>query len=429
MVSIEKISITKTDLEITYNGTEPIQSKYKCINKSCVESTDQDATDKATCEISCNPSLPPPSSNKKRYILYNMTADAVSGKSCDDKTTYCLPSQLWNNPQEYCNTMVLCFLDPNKFADGSYINLPEAFEKSIEQMNSKKVDVLISCGGQAANGKWDNFLKSPSITGDNIWAVMEKYNVGFDFDLEEYGTENDNYKELIKYVVAKRNTSGKNLYISIDVAGTPCVGSDIGACNIINDVIKDVDWINVMVTASNQASSLKYWIDGRGSSGKVFKTGIGEENINKVVLAYFASYSSGPVLNCASGSACPSKSDCLCNCASNSTTSCFYQASGIQLSKIQNILGISFWNTQTGLSGGSYSGCTSIDPVGFKEGYQYLVNDKLPASCSPPKSCASCDDPSQTCCGKLNCTKCCQASQCADLNKSQCGPGWTWCGD
>ena len=423
--TINNIKIDQQNLIISYTTSNPpIKDKYKCINNICTKSTDQDATDKSICEQNCNKP-----SSKNRYILYNMTADEVSGKNCDDTTTYCLPSQLWNNPQEYCNTMVLCFLDPNKFADGSYINLPEAFEKSIEQMNSKNVDVLISCGGQAANGKWDNFLNSPSTTGDNIWAVMEKYNVGFDFDLEEYGTENDNYKELIKYVVNKRNASGKNLYISIDVAGTPCTGGDTGACNIIGDVIGDIDWINVMVTAPNQASSLKYWIDGRGSSGKVFKTGIGKENINKVVLAYFASYSNGPVLNCASGSACPTKSDCLCNCASNSTTSCFYQASGIQLVKLENILGISFWNTQTGSTGGSYTGCTSIDPVGFKEGYEYLINDKLPSGCEPAKSCPNCDDPSQTCCGKLKCTKCCQASQCADLTKSQCDTGWTWCGD
>ena len=31
--------------------------------------------------------------------------------------------------------------------------------------------------------------------------------------------------------------------------------------------------------------------------------------------------------------------------------------------------------------------------------------------------------------GQIACTKCCQASQCADLTKSQCDTGWTWCGD
>ena len=371
---------------------------------------------------------PAPSPIKKRYIIYNMTADAVSGESCSDTSTYCLPKQIWNNPSAYCNTMVLCFLDPDKFADGSYINLPTAFVKSIEQMNKNNVDVLLSCGGQAANKKWDKFLSNVTTTGNNIWDIMNKYNVGFDFDLEEYGDNNDNYKQLVKYVVNKRNLSQKKLYISIDVGGTPCTGGSTGVCNIINDVIADIDWINVMVTAPNQSSSLNYWLNGRGEWADSFKTGIGQQNINKVILAYFASYSDGPVYNCKTGSACPSKSDCKCNCGTNTTTSCFYQASGIQLAKEQNILGISFWNTQTSLGGGSYSGCTSIDPIGFKEGLDYLVNDKMPPNCPPATKCPSCDSPSQTCCGECK-TGCCQPNNCnKTLVKSQCGQGWTWCG-
>jgi hypothetical protein len=196
-------------------------------------------------------------------------------------------------------------------------------------------------------------------------------------------------------------------------------------CNIINDVIADIDWINVMVNAPNQSSSLNYWLNGNW-----YWNGVGQQNINKVVLAYFAKYSDGQVYNCKTGSACPSKSDCKCNCSANTDQRCFYQASGIQLAKEQNILGISFWNTQTTEgSGGSYSGCTLIDPIGFKEGLDYLVNDKMPLNCPPATTCPSCDSPSQTCCGECK-TGCCQGPNNCNktLVKSQCGPDWTWCG-
>jgi len=377
----------------------------------------------------------PPSTIKKRYILYNMTADEVSGKDCDNTTkpySYCMPPQIWNNPDDYCNTMVLCFLDPDKFVDGTYVKgLPDAFVQSIVQMQKHGVDVLISCGGQAANNKWDKFLENTQTTGDNIWKVMDKYNVGFDFDLEEYGNNDTGYKTLIQYVVSKKNVSKKKLFISVDVGGTPCTGGSDGVCNIINSVITDIDWINVMVTAPNQASSLNYWIEGTGS----LKPGIGKENINKVVLAYFASYSAGPVLNCKSGSACPSKSDCKCNCANNLYSACFYQASGIQIAKQQDILGISFWNTQTGAGGGSYSGCTNIDPVGFKEGLNYLVHGTLPSGCSHTPSCPSCASEGGSCCTKFKCNTCCNPGGCKStsvLSKDACikgkNSGWIWCG-